>query len=75
VIALFISHHIFTLRVSSRGIGVLNQRLNILGGSKIGSRVWFDGRKGGPSEYFGGRLTGEKGCGMDFNCIVLVNGC
>ena len=31
--------------------------------------------KGGPPEYFGGKLTGQEGRGMKFNCIVFVNGC
>jgi hypothetical protein len=31
--------------------------------------------KGGPPEYFGGKLTREEGCGMKFNCIVFVYGC
>jgi hypothetical protein len=30
--------------------------------------------KGGPPKYFGGKLTGQEGCGMKFNCIVFVNG-
>jgi hypothetical protein len=58
--------------VSSRGGGVLNQGLTILSGSKSGSRVWFYGRKGDPSEYFGGKLTREKMYGMEFNCIFLL---
>jgi hypothetical protein len=35
VIVFFISHNIFTVQVSSIGIGVLHQGLNILGGSKL----------------------------------------
>jgi len=31
--------------------------------------------KGGPPEYFGGKLTGDEGCGTKFDCIVFVNGC
>jgi hypothetical protein len=31
--------------------------------------------KRGPPKYFGGKLTGEEGCGMKFNCTVFVNGC
>jgi hypothetical protein len=30
--------------------------------------------KGGPPEHFGGKLTGEEGCGMKFNCIAFVYG-